>query len=185
MNKETHACSAEPRAESSLVGQAAATALFSNGDMVSVPSSLVAGAVASLKVVSKQPATTRRALIELGRAAVMTLAQGATLPPPPDQRIQQMIAWAESRLDGAVGLQDAASSVDLSPGRARHLFVSQTGLAFRTYLLWRRLNKALELYGTGNSLTDAAHASGFSDSAHLSRTFRRMFGVAAAQLQLT
>ena len=32
------------------------------------------------------------------------------------------------------------------------------------------------------TLTEAAHAAGFSDSAHLSHTFRRMFGLAPSQL---
>ena len=35
----------------------------------------------------------------------------------------------------------------------------------------------------GASLTAAAHEAGFADSAHFSRTFRRMFGVAAAALK--
>lgn len=30
----------------------------------------------------------------------------------------------------------------------------------------------------GSSLTEAAHVAGFADSAHLSRTFRSMFGIA-------
>ena len=42
--------------------------------------------------------------------------------------------------------------------------------------------RALELFVEGASLTDAAHGAGFADSAHLSRTFRRMFGINAASL---
>jgi AraC family transcriptional regulator len=65
-----------------------------------------------------------------------------------------------------------------------HLFVEQTGLPFRTYLLWLRLTKAVESMAAGASLTEAAHEAGFADSAHFSRTFRRMFGVAAAALDV-
>jgi AraC-like DNA-binding protein len=34
----------------------------------------------------------------------------------------------------------------------------------------------------GATLTDAAHGAGFSSSAHLSTTFRRMFGLTASDL---
>lgn len=34
----------------------------------------------------------------------------------------------------------------------------------------------------GAGLTEAAHRAGFADSAHLSRTFRAMFGVAPSLL---
>ena len=36
----------------------------------------------------------------------------------------------------------------------------------------------------GRSLTEAAHEAGFADSAHFSRTFRRMFGLPAAALRI-
>jgi len=44
--------------------------------------------------------------------------------------------------------------------------------------------RAVEIFAGGGSLTEAAHRAGFSDSAHLSRTFRRMFGIAAVSLRL-
>ena len=65
----------------------------------------------------------------------------------------------------------------LSPGRFRHLFAAQTGMGLRPYILWRRLLRVWELAMSGESFSAAAHAAGFADSAHLTRTSRRMFGV--------
>jgi AraC-like DNA-binding protein len=89
-----------------------------------------------------------------------------------------------SRLDQSLSLRDILPLVGLSSGRTRHLFVEQTGLSFRTYLLWLRLDRAVQLFAEGASLTEAAHGAGFADSAHLSRTFRRMFGIVAASLRV-
>ncbi|MFO0615927.1 MAG: AraC family transcriptional regulator [Polyangiaceae bacterium] len=94
----------------------------------------------------------------------------------------RLIAWTSARLDRPLSLGDVAQAIGLSEGRTRHLFVEQTGLSFRTFVLWLRLVRAVEMFSVGASLTDAAHGAGFADSAHLSRTFRRMFGIAAASL---
>jgi AraC family transcriptional regulator len=123
-------------------------------------------------------------LIELGRALVARLAPGSARDERLEPRVRKMVTWASERLDTQVSLADAAAHVGLSSGRARHLFVEQTGLAFRTYLLWLRLTRAVELFSAGDSLTRAAHGAGFSDSSHLSRTFRRMFGIAADSLRV-
>ena len=123
------------------------------------------------------------ALRELGRGLTARLTGGVEADPP-DERVDRVVAWAARRLEHPVSIADAARNVGLSPGRMSHLFVEQTGLAFRTYLLWLRLTKAVEAYAAGASLTEAAHGAGFADSAHFSRTFRRMFGVAAANLRL-
>jgi AraC-like DNA-binding protein len=64
----------------------------------------------------------------------------------------------------------------------RHLFVEQTGLAYKTYVLWLRLVRALQVYAEGRNLTEAAHAAGFADSAHFSRAFKRNFGLPATTL---
>jgi AraC-like DNA-binding protein len=75
--------------------------------------------------------------------------------------------------------------VGLSPSRASHLFVEETGLPFRTFVLWLRVTRAVDAHIAGMSLTEAAQAAGFADSAHLSRTFKRMFGLPAAALEMS
>ncbi len=124
-----------------------------------------------------------RSLEALGRGLLGKLA-GGTEPPPPDARIDATRAWAVEQLDRRLGISEAASRAGLSVDRMSHLFVEHTGLPFRTYLLWLRLTRAVERYAAGASLTEAAHEAGFADSPHLSRTFRRMFGVAPAVLDL-
>ena len=120
----------------------------------------------------------------LGRALLAGLAADAPADIV-DPRVRRVIAWASERIEGGLSLPEAARVAGLSPGRLRHLFVQETGLPFRTYLLWVRLNLAVGRIVAGASLTEAAHDAGFADSAHFSRTFRRMFGVTAAALHMT
>jgi AraC-like DNA-binding protein len=76
-----------------------------------------------------------------------------------------------------------AAAVHLSPDRFRHLFMEETGVGFRAYLLWLRLECSLAAYVAGSTLTEAAYAGGFADSAHFSRTFKKMFGIAPASVR--
>ena len=123
----------------------------------------------------------REALLEIGRAALDRLVPHAQ-PQMPDARVQRIIEFAASHLDQPLDLATASQGVYLSPSRLRHLFVEQTGLAFKTYLLWLRLVRAVQLYSEGANLTEAALAAGFSDSAHFSRIFKRTFGLPATTL---
>jgi len=54
----------------------------------------------------------------------------------------------------------------------------------RPYVLWRRLLQVWTLLMRGETLAGAAHAAGFADSAHLSRTARSMFGLAPSTMQM-
>lgn len=76
-----------------------------------------------------------------------------------------------------------AQQLHLSEGRFLHLFREQMGIAWRPYLLWRRTITAIDTILAGSSATEAAHLAGFSDSAHLSRTFRSLFGMSIRQSQ--
>ena len=123
-------------------------------------------------------------LIALSFAVIATLAGATTVPKkPPDTRIAQAVELIRERLGGAVPLSAIAAAVHLSPDRFRHLFIEETGVGFRAYLLWLRLECSLAAYVDGTTLTEAAYAGGFADSAHFSRTFKRMFGIAPVSVR--
>lgn len=122
------------------------------------------------------------ALIALGQGAVAAAAGHAPAQAGVDPRIARAIAWVRTRLDVPISLREAAEIAHLSPSRFRHLFVAHTGVSFRAYLLWARVEAAVGAAMNGQSWTAAAHGAGFADSAHLSRTCRRMFGLMPASL---
>jgi AraC-like DNA-binding protein len=100
-----------------------------------------------------------------------------------DPRITRATTFISEHLDEPLSLSQVARHVGLSPGRLRHLFVAETGISLRAYVLWTRMQRAIELgYGSG-SWTAAAHATNFADSAHLSRTMRRMYGFAPTAIR--
>ncbi|MEO7477383.1 MAG: AraC family transcriptional regulator [Gemmatimonadales bacterium] len=128
----------------------------------------------------RQPA----ALVATAREVIRALTDGVEAPHPTDPRILLALDYLRDNLGGSVSLERVAAVMHLSPSRFRHLFVREVGLAFRPYVLWLRLNRAVEAFASGASLTTAAYGAGFADSAHLSRTFRRMYGMAAGTLRL-
>ncbi|HEX6705585.1 MAG TPA: AraC family transcriptional regulator [Albitalea sp.] len=121
-------------------------------------------------------------LVALGQQAVAALVGQIPAAGSVDPRISHAIAWMRARLESPVSLNEAAAIAHLSPSRFRHLFVAQTGVSFRAYLLWARVERAVATAMEGQSWTVAAQDAGFADSAHLSRTCRRMFGIAPATL---
>lgn len=122
------------------------------------------------------------ATIAAARSALAVLAGVPAPAAPVDPRVAKAIAHAQAELKSGVTLASAAEAASLSPSRLRHLFVQETGTGFRVYVLWLRLNAAIQSAHAGRSWTQAAHEAGFSDSAHLTRTFKRMFGLNPAAL---
>lgn len=99
-----------------------------------------------------------------------------------DSRIGDCLALIRARLDQPIRLSSLAGALNMSPSWLSHQFTEQVGMPLRRYVLWQRLWRAVESALKGGTLTESAHAAGFSDSAHLSRTFRKNFGVAPSFL---
>ena len=99
-----------------------------------------------------------------------------------DARIVRALQVLQSAIDRPVRLQSLANQLNVSPSWLSHRFVEETGVPLRRYVVWTRLRRAVESVLQGASWTEAAHAVGFSDSAHLSRSFRDNFGIAPSSL---
>jgi len=123
-----------------------------------------------------------QAMMAAAQAAIAVLAGPWDTRHAVDTRVAKAVAYIRANLAGSLSLADVAAAVALSPGRFRHLFVAETGAAFRAYVLWLRLNRAVEVAMAGQSWTYAAQAAGFADSAHMTRTFKRMIGMNPATL---
>ncbi len=125
---------------------------------------------------------------------ILTLGPSATIADlwsavgiPPRASPSALMATAVRAIDADPcafpSVRDAARLCGLSTSRFQHAFRAATGMPFRRYRLWRRMALVSRALGAGQSLTTAAHDAGFSSSAHLSATFRTMFGISPSALR--
>jgi AraC-like DNA-binding protein len=115
------------------------------------------------------------------RRIVDLLAPNAS-PKAIDPRVRAVLDELRRDSSDNVSLAALADGVSLSESRLSHLFRRDVGLPIRPYRLSLRMEHAVMLIAQGSSLTEAAHAAGFSDSAHFCRICRRMFGSAPSGL---
>ena len=85
-----------------------------------------------------------------------------------------------------VRLDDLARAANMSPFHLARLFTRQYGLPPHAYLTQRRLELARDMLlasPDGPGLAETAQATGFSDQSHMTRLFRRRFGVTPGHLR--
>ena len=88
----------------------------------------------------------------------------------------------EAHADAEIGLAQLATVAGLSPSHFSRAFSASTGEPPHRYLMRRRVERAQELLGdTSMSITEIAHASGFSSSQHMATVFQRMASVTPSQ----
>jgi AraC-like DNA-binding protein len=94
-------------------------------------------------------------------------------------RVNRVLKFMAEKLGDSDGLslRALAGLAGLSPSRFMHVFTQSMGMPLRSYILRLRLRRACCELMTGATVTSAAYSAGFSDAAHLTRTFRRMLGM--------
>ena len=110
------------------------------------------------------------------------LAPTVSAADPIDPRVRSAVESLRLESDESISLADLAAGAGVSESRFAHLFRRDVGLPMRQYRLALRMEEAFTRIALGLSLTAAAHAAGFSDSAQFCRICRRMFGSAPSGL---
>lgn len=120
-------------------------------------------------------------------AAVARMLAVLGAPDAPPVRVHPGITRVVRHLEQAlpvtdVSLEALAAVAGLSAGRFMHAFTEHLGMPLRAYVRWLRVRRAAAALLDGASAAEAAHGAGFADAAHMSRTFREMFGVTPSEL---
>jgi AraC-like DNA-binding protein len=80
-----------------------------------------------------------------------------------------------------ITLGDLAAIAQFSPYHTLRTFRSSVGLTPHAYLIQIRIEEGKRLLRTGNSISDVAASTGFTDQSHFTRHFKRIMGVTPGQ----
>jgi AraC family transcriptional regulator len=103
---------------------------------------------------------------------------------PPD-KLKRALGYIQDRLDTELSVAGIAHAVSMSPYHFMRLFKKSTGKSPHQYVIEARVRKAKDLLATGKfSVCEAAYRVGFVDQSHLTRHFKRIFGLPPKALLL-
>ena len=89
--------------------------------------------------------------------------------------------FLEAHHDRNVSLEELSVIAGLSRFHLCRVFTREVGISPHAYLNVVRINRARALLRGGANIADAAFDAGFADQSHLSRHFKRSFGVTPGQ----
>ncbi len=101
------------------------------------------------------------------------------------QYVQPAIETIEKNYSEEITVQSLAASMYISPQYLNRLFQRFLSRSTYQYLLEVRLSRSKELLadGRGTEIQDIAAATGFSDSSHFSKTFKKHTGYTPAEFR--
>ena len=101
----------------------------------------------------------------------------------PREKLVRAVEYIQDQLDTDLTVSGIAQAVYLSPYHFTRLFKESTGQSPYQYVVEARARKAKELLTTGKfTISEAAHHVGFVDQSHLTRHFKRVFGLPPKRL---
>ena len=99
------------------------------------------------------------------------------------EKLLRAVEYIQNQLDTELTVSGIAHAVGMSPNYFGKLFKESTGQAPHQFVVEARVKKAKELLTTGKfNISEAAHQVGFVDQSHLTRHFKRVFGLPPKRL---
>eukprot|EP00903_Cladosiphon_okamuranus_P001358 g1356.t1 len=95
--------------------------------------------------------------------------------------LRQCAAYLRENCAEAIGMEELEGLADLDRFTLARQFRKAFGTSPHRYQVMRRLDRAKWNLGAGASLADAAISSGFADQSHMTRHFKRTFGMTPGQ----
>lgn len=91
--------------------------------------------------------------------------------------LRSLLDWIELNLARSLTIRRMAAQIGLSDAQFHHAFKQATGTSPWVFVIERRLEKAATQLRLGERASAVAESCGFSDQAHLSRLFKRRYGL--------
>jgi len=114
-------------------------------------------------------------------------ARSAELPSTvPTRAVSEAVRFIDENYGRDLSLAEIGEAARLSPFHLTRVFKKAMGTSPHQYLVQVRVNSARALLTSGagrQSLAEVAAAVGFADQSHLTRQFKRVFGVTPKQVR--
>jgi AraC family transcriptional regulator len=96
----------------------------------------------------------------------------------PRKKLVRAVEYIQDQLDTDLTVCGIAQAVCMSPYHFMRLFKESIGQSPHQYVIEARVRKAKGLLATGKlTISEAAYQVGFVDQSHLTRHFKRVFGM--------
>ena len=116
--------------------------------------------------------------------AILSMASGRQRKPKRDGRVEiAMNEITSMKFFPPDLISQLASRVCLSESRLRHVFKEHTGQSIKSFILWAKMTRSLDLIMKGEKIVDASRKSGFWDGAHFDKTMHKLLGVSPGAIE--
>jgi AraC-like DNA-binding protein len=109
------------------------------------------------------------------------LVARAPATPAADEMVRLVRDYLEAEYARVVTLAELARLTGLSPSYVSRTFRAALGVPPYSYLALVRARRARDLIMRGYALSEVTHATGFSDQSHLTKHFKRVYGLPPGQ----